>query len=85
MGDITRRAKYRFGQISAVLVLLFTLAFIPTGYDLWLAEPEVVANGDLEPFSLTYNLLFLISVGIPIVVGLYLTRNIYHWSKNYQS
>ncbi|ELZ17530.1 MULTISPECIES: hypothetical protein [Natrinema] len=84
MGDITRRAKYRFGQISAVLVLLFTLAFIPTGYDLWLAEPEVVVGGDLEPFSLTYNLLFLISVSIPIVVGLYLTRNIYHWSKNYQ-
>ncbi|QKY20200.1 hypothetical protein B4589_007340 [Halolamina sp. CBA1230] len=82
MGDIVRRSKHRFGQLFAAFLLLFTLAFVPTGYDMWQATPAFV---DYEPFSLVYNLVFFAATAIPVVVGLYLTRNAYRWSKRHAS
>ena len=82
MDDATRRLKHRFGQLFAAFLSLFTLAFVPTGYDMWQSAPAFV---EYEPFSLGYNLLFLIATGTWLVVGGYLTRNAYRWSKRYAS
>ena len=82
MADTLRRLKHRFGQVVAVLVLLFTLAFVPVGYDLWQAEPTEYIS--LDPSSLAYDFAFFLAVGIPLIVGLYLSRNVYRWSKNYR-
>ena len=82
MDEKVRRVKHRFGQLFAAFLLLFTLAFVPTGYEMWQSGPAFV---EYEPFSLVYNLVFFAATVIPVVVGLYLTRNAYRWSKRHAS
>jgi len=78
MDDTKRRLKHRFGQVATVGVLLFTLSFIPAGYDIWRAEPAVAAA---DVSSATYDFAVVLAIGIPLLVGFYLTRNIYQWSE----
>jgi len=78
MVEMKRRLKHRFGQVVALGVLLFTLAFIPEGYQMWRAEPEIITAG-ISPVA--YDIVFVFGVGIPLLVGLYLTRNVYRWSE----
>ncbi|AGB16439.1 hypothetical protein Halru_1840 [Halovivax ruber XH-70] len=78
MTETAQRLKYWFGQFATLFVLGFTLMFIPTGFDLWQSEPAFV---DYDPSSTMYDVSFVTAILIGLIVGLYVTRNIYRWSK----
>lgn len=78
MADKIRHLKYWAGQLATLFVLGLTLMFVPVGFDLWQSEPAFV---DFDPSSTMYDVSFVTAILIGLIVGLYVTRNIYRWSK----
>lgn len=69
-------------QLLAGGVLFLTALSLYEGYQLWKSAPPVVAEG-LTQTELAISAL--IALLVILATGLYISKNMYFWSKKYES
>lgn len=74
--EIPRRVR-RAGVVGAGLTFVATLLGVNTAYKIWNAPPAYITEGT-QPMVVNAAIIF--AGLIYVVVGLYITRNIYRWS-----